>query len=109
MSDDEKCIITPDEAASLLPEGDVIHNFVQADFMFIGADYDRADAIEAFRKAKSIEIGGVACKRMKHPIVAWRTDRDYSFFEADMVKVAAFETERAQRSQSDVSEGVNSK
>lgn len=95
MSDD-KLIITPEEAESLLLDGEYVHNFVNPGAgMMVGCDYDRADAIQAFKDAKQIEIGGDACKGMKHPIVVWDTDRHMSFFEADMKKVDAFEAKKA--------------
>lgn len=94
MTTDNKLIITPDEAESLLQDGETVHNFAQAGFAILGCDYDRAAAIKAFREAKSIEIGGSSCKGMKHPIVIWDSDGHYTFFEADMDKVAAFEASR---------------
>lgn len=95
MDDDEKVIITPAEAESLLHDGsERIHNFVQAGPVILGCDYDRDRAIEAFKNAKWIEIGGDGCKGMKHPIVVVGPDGRASFFEADMAKVAAFEAAR---------------
>jgi hypothetical protein len=92
---DEKIIITPNEAEGLLPAGDTVHNFVNPGVnLLIGADYDRADAIKAFKNAKRIEIGGEQCRNMKHPIVVLGDDGRYSFFEADMAKVDAFEAAR---------------
>lgn len=99
-TEDEKLIITAAEAESLLVDGAAhIHNFVQAGPILLGCDYDRAHAIEAFRTAASIEIGGEGCKAVAHPIVVWRPASDvggpaYSFFKADMDKVAAFEAQR---------------
>lgn len=96
MATDDKFIITADEAASLLVDGaEYIHNFVQADFAIIGCDFDREGAINAFKAAHLIEIGGSACKGMKHPIVVHEEGGRYSFFEADMAKVEALEASRA--------------
>lgn len=93
---DDKVIITPAEAESLLADREYVHNYVNPSAgMFVGCDYERANAIEAFHKAKQIELGGENCKHMKHPLVVWDTDKHYSFFEADMDKVAAFEAARA--------------
>lgn len=34
------------------------------------------------------------CKRMRHPIVVWDSETHFTFFEADMDKVNAFEAAR---------------
>jgi hypothetical protein len=93
MSDDEKVIITPEEAESLLVAGPLVHNFMVGPAMLLGCDYKRADAIEALKKATEIEIAGPIAKDMKHPIAVRQGDQ-VSFFEADMDKVAAFEAKR---------------
>lgn len=96
MAADDKMIITPAEAESLLADGKYVHNYANpAAGMMIGVDYERADAIDAFKKAHSIEIGGDGCKSMKHPIVVWDSPKHYTFFAADMDKVAAFEAARS--------------
>lgn len=94
---DDKLIITPAEAEALLIDGaETVHNYANpaAGFM-IGVDYERAHAIQAFDAAHQIEIGGPGCKASKHPIVVWDKPNRYSFFEADMAKVDAFEASRA--------------
>ena len=92
---DDKIIMTPAEAESLLQDGNSIHNFISTTTgMLIGCDYDRADAIEAFRKASVIELAGDNARSFKHPIAVWGA-RGVSFFEADMAKVATFEAARA--------------
>lgn len=90
-------IISADEAISLLnDDGEYVHNFLNpSGGLMLGCDFERENAIEAFRKAHQIEIGGEGCKRMRHPIVVWDTPTRYSFFEADMTKVGAFEAARA--------------
>lgn len=95
MAEDDKLILTAEEAESLLnDEGEYVHNFIQSGMVFLGCDYDRADAIAAFKSAKSIEIGGPACKRMKHPLAVFDKDGRLSFFEADLSKVEAYEAQR---------------
>ena len=91
---DDKMIITPEDAEGLLPEGDTVHNFIQSGNTFLGCDFGRDAAVKAFKNASLIEIGGPACKRMRHPIVVWEPDNRYSFFEADMAKVEALEASR---------------
>ena len=89
---DEKIIITADEAISLLKPGDTVHNFANpAGGLFIGIDYDRADAEEHIRDAVSREIGGAGCKGMGHALVVHSSETRYTFFETDMKKVEAME------------------
>lgn len=85
MSDTaDRVLITPDEAASLIPDGEYVHNFVQSSFALLGCDFSREKAVEAFNSAAEIEIGGSACQSMRHPIVVHEKGGRYSFFEADM-------------------------
>lgn len=95
---DDVLIITAAEAEALLIDGaEYIHNYANpAGGLMIGVDYERDDAIAAFRKAAQIEIGGSGCKSMRHPIVVWdNLPGRYTFFEADMAKVEALEAARA--------------
>lgn len=87
---DDKIIITPDQAIDALLDGETVHNFIQSGPMMLGCDYSREHAIKAIRNADSIEIGGDACKGMKHPLVVWKDDK-YSFFEADMDAIEKLE------------------
>ena len=89
---DKKVILTVDQAVSLLPRGEYVHNFVNPGAsMFVGCDYEREDAIRALQKALQIELGGENCMRMKHPLVVWDTKTHCSFFEADMDRVKELE------------------
>ena len=93
---DEKILLTADEAISLLPEGEYVHNFVNnVPGMFIGCDYERAEAENHIRKALQCEIGGDACKGMKHGLVVWTSKNSLSFFATDMAKLAAMEAQRS--------------
>lgn len=91
---DDKFLLTPAEAESLLADGEYIHNYIGGGMMVIGRDYSRTEAVEAFNAAKSIEIGGPSCKAMRHPIAVFDANDRLSFFEADMTKVEAFEAAR---------------
>jgi hypothetical protein len=93
---DEKIILTPDEAASLLADSQYVHNFIQSGPMFLGCDFEKDSAIEAFRSAKQIELAGENAKGMKHPLAVFDKDGKLSFFEADMDKVEAFEAARSE-------------
>lgn len=89
---DEKVVITAEQAESLLHDGaKTVHNFAQVGPMLLGCDYEREDAILAFKTAKLIEIGGWGCRGLKHPIVVHDDTGRHTFFEADMAKVEALE------------------
>ena len=85
-----KIPLTAEQAEGLLADGAYVHNFASGPMMLIGCDYGRADAIKAFRQAKSIELAGPGAMAMKHPIAVDDGER-ITFFAADMDKVAAFE------------------
>lgn len=89
---DGKIILTADEAISILCDGEHVHNFINnAPGMFIGCDYARADAEKHIRAAVECEIGGPACKGMKHALIVWSSDTRMSFFQTDMDRVEAME------------------
>jgi hypothetical protein len=89
---DEKILLTADEAISLLPEGEHVHNYVNpAAGIFIGCDYDRADAEKHIRDAIQREIAGPGCQGMKHGLAVWSSEKRVSFFETDMPKLKAIE------------------
>jgi hypothetical protein len=92
MAADDKIILTADEAISLLPAGDDVHNYVNnIPGIFIGCDFSRADAEKHIRSAVQCEIGGSGCKGMKHALVVWATNNRMSFFATDMAKVEEME------------------
>ncbi len=92
---DGKIILTPEEAIGLLPDGEYIHNYVNPGAgMFIGCDFDRAEAEDHIRKAFALELGGDNCKMMKHALVAWSSERKFSFFATDPAKVEALEASK---------------
>lgn len=66
MSND---IISADEAISLLPDFEYVHNTTGGAIM-IGIDYTRPNAEQALRDAIQIELGGPSCRAYRHPIVA---------------------------------------
>jgi hypothetical protein len=93
---DEKIILTPEEAISLLPDGGYVHNYINnAPGLFIGCDYDRADAEAHIRKSVQCELTGPHCKRMKHGLAVWSSKTRVSFFETDMAKLEAMENKKA--------------
>lgn len=88
---DERLIITPKQAATLLPDGEYIHNFANPNGMMIGCDFERSDAIKALNSAKQIEIGGDQCKSMNHALVVWDSEKRYTFFATDADRVEEME------------------
>ena len=92
---DEKVLLTADEAISLLPEGEYVHNYINnMPGMFIGCDYDRVDAEEHIRKALQREIAGPRCHGMKHGLAVWSGEKSVSFFATDMAKLKTMEAEK---------------
>jgi hypothetical protein len=93
---DEKIILTPDEAIGILTSGKYIHNYANpGGGIFIGVDFERPDAEKHIRDALQLEIGGPACKKMKHGLVAWSSERRCTFFETDPDKLDALEAAKA--------------
>ena len=90
---DDRLILTPEQAESVLPEGEYIHNFRNPTGMLVGCDYDRDGAVKALHDAKQIEIGGDQCKAMKHGLVVWDDDKSYSFFATDGERLEKLEAE----------------
>lgn len=87
---EQRHVLTSAEAISLLPAGDYVHNFAGGGIL-IGCDYSREQAIKALNEAAEIEIGGGACRAMRHPLAVWEPSGRVTFFEADMAKLEAFE------------------
>lgn len=72
MSDDRE-LLTYDQAVALLNDGEDIHVFSNpAGGVLVGSDFSRAKVLEILKEAKEIEVGGEACVRMKHGLVADR-------------------------------------
>ena len=89
---DDKILLTADEAISLLPDGEYVHNYINnMPGLFIGCDYDRADAERHIRDAIACEIAGPGCKGMKHALAVWSSKNCVSFFATDKDKVEAME------------------
>ena len=95
MSNNQKITLTVDEAISLLADSEYVHNLSIVGEALLGVDYSRDDAEQTIRAAIYIEIGGPQCQTLKHPIVVWYDENHHTFFEADMDKVATFETAKA--------------
>lgn len=92
MSDERK-FITPQQAESLLMDGENIHTFVNPNAnILIGADWSREEIVSLFNKhSDKIEIGGDACRSMGHGIVVWRSSDSPLFIESDKDKLNQFD------------------
>lgn len=68
------------EAVKLLPDGDTIHTFLNHNgMMLIGADWDREEVLDAFKKYK-VQKSGEQAMAMKHGLVFHDGER-YVFVE----------------------------
>ena len=94
MENEEKRIfLTPQQAFDCLEIKDrQVHNFIQAGFGLLGADWDIQDVQECLDEATSIEIGGKQCRALRHGIVAIKGKKAY-FFEANEKKLKQLEEE----------------
>ena len=91
---DAKIILTPEQALSMLPNGDQIHTFRSASVALIGADWDRVDLEKAIRE-NVCEVGGVHCQAVNHGLVVWTDKTDPLFVECRKgVDYEAFAAER---------------
>lgn len=92
MSDDDKIILTAEEAISLLPDNDEeLHSFMQAGPVLLGCDDSRASMIAQINAAPCLEIGGPACKAMNHALVVHGKENGHLFFATDPARVEAME------------------
>lgn len=90
MSED-KIILTKEQAISLIGDGQDIHTFRSGHGILVGADHSRKELLESIERAKLIEIGGEACKRMGHGLVVWTSNTDPLFVQADKVLLESIE------------------
>ncbi len=79
--DEQRAILTPEQAKAMLPEGDEIHTFRSyVPGVLLGADWGRDALVEAIDAADTLEIGGPACRNVNHGLVVW-TGNDPLFVE----------------------------
>ncbi|MFA7121237.1 MAG: hypothetical protein WC277_07130 [Bacilli bacterium] len=72
---EDRVPLTTEQAIAMLPDGDTIHTFRNSiPGVLLGADWERADVLDAIDKATTREIGGPACCAMKHGLVVWTGD-----------------------------------
>ncbi|HNL98896.1 MAG TPA: hypothetical protein PKL61_17315 [Accumulibacter sp.] len=78
--DDDKELISFDDAVTRLPPGDNIHTFRQAGPMLLGADHGRTSLLAAMRAAPCIEVTGPQAQAMNHGL-AIRDENGFLFIE----------------------------
>lgn len=88
---EERTFITKEKALEYIGNNDYVHVFLNNSAMLIGADWSIKEIKNLLDKAKTIEIGGETCRRMKHGIVVDYEDR-FHFIAATLPN----ETEPAQ-------------
>ena len=92
----KKIFLTPEEAISILPDGEQIHTFRDGGAIICGADWDREDLEEEIRRAERREIAGENARTMKHGLAIYSgTFVNLLFIETNMDKLAALEKSKA--------------
>lgn len=72
--DDEPVLLSYDEAAAMLPDGDRIHTFLDAGGALVGANWDRAEILELLETSGRREVTGPAAQGFGHGLAAYRAD-----------------------------------
>ena len=60
--------LTTEQAISVLPDGEYVHTFRGGGGLIIGADWKRADIVEAIEMAGTVLLTGPGARSMKHGI-----------------------------------------
>jgi len=66
--DEERVVLTIEQAENLIADGEYVHTFRQGGFMLIGADWKREDILEAL-KIYPPELSGVSATSIGHGLV----------------------------------------
>ena len=95
-----KKYLTYEEAASLLPDEEGIHTFLNGSFGLIGADWSKEEIFELLKNPDTvIELTGENARAMRHGMCAYRKGAKYQsdivFIETDEEKLSAFEQEHS--------------
>lgn len=92
-----KTYITPEQAISVLPDGDSVHTFYNPGFGLVGADWSKADITDKLRGSDIIELTGASAREMSHGICAYSKDAKYQsdilFIETDETRISELERE----------------
>lgn len=89
MFQEDRVILTKEEALSLLPDDEYIHTFRGLDRVIIGADHERKELVEEIEHCKC-EIGGPMCRALDHGLVVW-TGNDPLFVKTRLNSLELFD------------------
>lgn len=89
MFQEDRVILTKEEALSLLPDEDSIHTFRGLPGVLIGADWDKKELVEEIEHCKC-EIGGPMCRALDHGLVIW-TGNDPLFIKTRLNSLELFD------------------
>lgn len=82
----DRVFLTPDEAISVLPDGEYVHVFISG-AMLLGANWRRADVEKLIREAERIEIAGEVARGIGHGLCVYpagvKYARDLRFVATD--------------------------
>lgn len=89
--------LTKEEAIGLLPDGELVHVFINGGFGLVGADWNREDIIEKINTADRTELAGPMARGTGHGLVIFppnaKCQSDLLFVETDMEKLEKFDPE----------------
>lgn len=85
VTEEERVELTPEEALAMLPEGEMVHTFVNSSGMMLGADWGRESLEEEIRKAERRELAGGMATSMGHGLVLFPKGAQY---QRDLLFVA---------------------
>jgi hypothetical protein len=70
QANDERVMLTPEEAIAMLPDSERIHTYRDAGLALVGANWDRADILDAIQN-NPCELGGEHSQKAHHGLVIW--------------------------------------
>jgi hypothetical protein len=75
VSDGEIILLSYEEAAALLPDGETVHTILDSPVALIGADWDREKVLRLLRETGRREVTGPAAQSVGHGMAAFRGGR----------------------------------
>lgn len=92
--------VTPEEAEKLLPDKENIHTFYNMPFGLLGADWDRQEVVEKFKKSDKIEIAGPCARNIGHGLAVYNDNIKWQsevlFIETDKEKLDIFDPKESE-------------
>ncbi len=79
MSDEERVMLTKEQAIAMLPDGEYIHTFRQVGMMILGTDWTREEMLTLIDHSE-FELSGPQATAMGHGMAA-QTDRGWLFVQ----------------------------